>query len=97
MLFSFWPKLFVIFVDMRLVKEIPHSRFKIQIHQYNSKYIVKIELGQYEQTYKISETDVNGLEEVERMLTTELLRKSLLRFIEMREDWEDGFNKKNIQ
>lgn len=80
---------------MRLVKEIPHSRFKIQIHNYNARYIVKIELGQYEQTFKISESDVNGLEEVEKMITTELLRKTLLRFIEMRKDWEDGFSIKN--
>jgi len=82
---------------MRLVKEIPHSRFKIQIHQYNAKYIVKIELGQYEQTYKIGESDVNSLEEVEKMITTELLRRALLRFIEMREDWEEGFSKKNTK
>ncbi|GAB5419253.1 MAG: hypothetical protein Crog4KO_32970 [Crocinitomicaceae bacterium] len=82
---------------MRLVKEIPHSRFKIQIHNYNARFIVKIELGQYEQTYKISESDVSGLEEVEKMITTELLRRTLLRFVEMREDWEDGFSKKNIK
>lgn len=82
---------------MRLVKEIPHSRFKIQIHNYNAKYIVKIELGQYEQSYKVSESDVNGLEEVEKMITTDLLRNTLLRFIEMRKEWEDGFQKKNLK
>ena len=58
---------------------------------------MKIELGQYEQTYKINESDAGGLEDVEKMVTTELLRKSLLRFIEMREDWEDGFSKKNLK
>lgn len=82
---------------MRLLKEIPHSRFKIQIHNYNSRYIVKIELGQYEQTYKIGESDVSGLEEVEKMITTDLLKRTLLRFIEMREDWEDGFKQKNTK
>lgn len=82
---------------MRLVKEIPHSRFKIQIHNYNARYIVKIELGQYEQSYKIAESDVNGLEDVERMITTDLLRNSLLRFVEMRKEWEEGFTKKNIK
>ena len=82
---------------MRVVKEIPHSRFKIQIHNYNGKYIVKIELGQYEQSYKIAESDVSGLEEVERMITADLLKKSLLRFIEMRSEWEEGFQKKNLK
>ncbi len=82
---------------MRLVKEIPHPRFKIQIHNYNAKYIVKIELGQYEQSFKIGESDVNGLEDVEKMITTDLLKNTLLRFIEMRKEWEDGFQKKNTQ
>jgi hypothetical protein len=80
---------------MRLVKDVPHSRYKIQIHQYNGKYIVKIELGQFEQSYKIGDTDVSGPEEVERMITTELLDNAIKRFIEMRTDWENGFKKKN--
>ena len=79
---------------MRLVKEIPHERFKIQVHQYNGKYIVKIELGQFEQTFKIGDTDVSGLEEVENMITTDLLSNAIKRFIEMRADWEVAFAKK---
>lgn len=81
---------------MRLVKEIPHSQFNIRIHQYNGKYIVTIGLGQFEQTYRVGDTDVNGLEEVEKMITTELLRNSLLRFIAMRDEWEQAFNNKNL-
>ncbi len=80
---------------MRLVKDIPHDRYKIQIFNYNSKYIVKIELGQFEQTFKIGELDVNGLEEVERMITPQLLSNCLNRFIEMRTDWELAFKSKN--
>ena len=80
---------------MRLIKEIPHSRYKIQIHQYNGKYIVKIELGQFEQTYKIGETDVDGPGDVENMVTEELLNNAINRFIEMRKDWEEAFTKKN--
>ncbi|MDC3252915.1 hypothetical protein OAU25_01550 [Crocinitomicaceae bacterium] len=80
---------------MRLIKEVPHPRYKIQIHQYNGKYIVKIELGQFEQSFKISETDVSGPKEVENMITNNLLRNAIGRFVEMREDWENGFKKKN--
>lgn len=80
---------------MRLVKDIPHERYKIQVFQYNGKYIVKIELGQFEQTYKIGETDVFGLEDVERMISKELLSNSLKRFLEMRSDWENAFKNKN--
>jgi hypothetical protein len=80
---------------MRLVKDIPHDRYKIQIFNYNTKYIVKVELGQFEQTFKIGELDVNGLEDVERMITPELLTNCLNRFLEMRKDWELAFKSKN--
>lgn len=80
---------------MRLVKEVPHERYKIQIFQYNGKYIVKIELGQFEQTYKIGETDVNGIEDVEKLITPLILSNSLNRFVEMRTDWNLAFNEKN--
>jgi hypothetical protein len=80
---------------MRLVKEIPHERYKIQLFNYNGKYIVKIELGQFEQTFKIGETDVEGPKEVEYMITPELLSNCLKRFIEMRSDWESAFTNKN--
>lgn len=80
---------------MRLVKEIPHQHYKIQIFQYNGKYIVKIELGQFEQTYKIGELDVFGMEDVEKMISEELLNNALKRFVDMRSDWEKAFKEKN--
>lgn len=80
---------------MRLVKELPHERYKIQIFQYNGKFILKIELGQFEQSFKIGDTDVYGVEEIEKMITPELLKNSLQRFIEMRNDWNNAFLEKN--
>ena len=80
---------------MRLVKEIPHERYKIQIFQYNGKFILKIELGQFEQTYKIGELDVDGLADVEKMVTDDLLKNSLERFLKMRDDWGIAFKEKN--
>lgn len=80
---------------MRLVKDIPHDRYKIQIFEYNNKYTVKIELAQFEQSYKIGATDVYGVEDVEAMITPELLSNALKRFVEMREDWAEAFKQKN--
>lgn len=76
---------------MRLVTDIPHARYKIQVFHYNSKYIVKIELGQFEQVYKIGELDINGLEDVVKMVNEDLLKNCLERFIAMRSDWEKSF------
>jgi len=80
---------------VRLVKDIPHEKYKIQVFQYNGKYILKIELGQFEQSYKIGELDVDGLEDVENMITDKLLKNTLNRFIEMRSDWLEAFKLKN--
>ena len=81
---------------MRLVKDIPHEKYKIQLFQYNGKYILKIELGQFEQTYKIGDTDVYGVEDVEKMITPQLLKNSLNRLVEMRADWGEAFTNKNL-
>src|SRR5690554_7448511 len=64
---------------MRIVDTIPHERFKIQIFSYNSKYTVKIELGQFEQSYKIGELDVMGVADVKAMITPEFLSNCLKR------------------
>ena len=82
---------------MRVIEEIPHPRFKIQIFSYNAKYILKIELGQFEQSYKIGELDVMGLEDVKNMISHDFLSNCLKRFVDMRSDWESSFRNKNIQ
>lgn len=81
---------------MRVIADIPHARYKIQVFSYNGKYLVKIELGQFEQLFKIAESDVNGLEELKRMITDQLLRNSLDRFLSMRTDWEEAFKNREI-
>jgi hypothetical protein len=53
---------------MRIVKEIPHSQLKITLFFWNGKYLIKLEAGMYEQTYKVSEQDVMGDEEITKML-----------------------------
>ncbi|MBW7867574.1 MAG: hypothetical protein H3C31_04520 [Brumimicrobium sp.] len=82
---------------MRVIDSIPHPRFNIQIYSYNSKYTIKIELGQFEQHYKIGEMDVMGIDEVKAMITTEFLNNCLKRFVEMREDWRKAFEGKNTK
>lgn len=79
---------------MRVIADIPHPRYKIQVFNYNAKYLVKIELGQFEQTFKIAETDVQGLEDVKKMITDDLLKNCLQRFVSMRSDWEEAFKNK---
>lgn len=72
---------------MRLIKQIPHERYLIQIHQYNGKFILKIELGGYEQVFKVSEFDFD-IVKLEDKLSNEFLKNCLDRFLSMRSDWE---------
>ena len=78
---------------MRIIAEIPHPQFKISVFSWNSKYIIKIELGNYEQVFKIKEEDVTGLEDVKKIITDNFLEKSLKTFIEMRASFSEEFNK----
>ena len=79
---------------MRIVKQIPHDRFLIQIHQYNGKFILKIELSGFEQVFKIAETDLQDIDLIEKNLNPEFFSNCLTRFIEMREDWNQLINQK---
>ncbi len=56
---------------MRTVAEIPHSDFKITVFAWNNKYIIKLEKGNFEQTYKVSEMDTNGDEDIHKLINDE--------------------------
>ena len=76
---------------MRVVEEIPHPHFKITIFSWNAKYIIKIEAGQFEQCFKISEMDVSGVGDVKKMLSAPFMENVTKRFIEMRKDFADAY------
>ena len=73
---------------MRFVHDIPHPQFRMGLYAWNGKYIVKIEAGPYEQTYKVSEMDIAGADSVEAMLDEPFLAGVARRFQEMDADWQ---------
>jgi len=81
---------------MRIIAELPHPDFKISILNMNNKFIVKIEQGVYEQTYKIAEADlVDGVDSIFEILDEAFLKTVLSRFIEMRKDFKETYNRYN--
>jgi hypothetical protein len=63
----------------------------------NQKYIVKIEQGTLEQTYKISEMDLtDGVNSVFELLDDEFLKTVGARFTEMRKDYKDAYYRYNF-
>lgn len=81
---------------MRVIAELPHPDFKISILSMNQKYIVKIERGVYEQTYKISEMDLtDGVNSVFELLDEAFLAKVGERFKDMNRDFKDAYGRYN--
>ncbi|WP_428331364.1 hypothetical protein [Mucilaginibacter sp.] len=81
---------------MRIIAELPHPDFKISILNMNRKFIIKIEQGNLEQTYKIAEADLmDGVNSVFELLDEALLKTVAARFIEMRKDFKESYNRYN--
>ena len=55
----------------------------ITIFQINDKYIVKLEAGPMEQTFKFTNEEVNGADEIKKILDDEFMRNVIERFNEM--------------
>ncbi len=69
---------------MRVIATIPHTEMRISIFGMNHKYILKLEWGPLEQSYKWDEYDFQNLEEfINRVQTSDLLSISLDRFKQM--------------
>ncbi|MCB9189059.1 MAG: hypothetical protein H6599_07230 [Flavobacteriales bacterium] len=76
---------------LRTVTKIPHPKLDISIFLRENKYIVKIVLDQYEQIYRMSANDVTGMEDMEKMVSEEFLKKVWMRFVEMSQDLNAAF------
>ncbi len=69
---------------MRVIDEIPHELFKITIFSYNAKYILKFELDNFEQVYKVSEGDIAGVADLKNMVNETFLDEVFESFLAMR-------------
>jgi len=68
---------------MRVVGEIPHSDCKITIFSWNNRYLIKLEQGLLEQTFKVNEFDISGESEIYRIVDQAFIQEALQRFAEM--------------
>jgi len=81
---------------MRIIAELPHPEFKISILNMNQKFIIKIEQGTLEQSYKIPDMDLtDGVNSVFELLDEEFLKTVAARFADMRKDFKDTYFRYN--
>ena len=72
---------------MRLIKQIPHEHFLVQLHQYNNKYILSITLDDYEQSFKVPAENISDTNLLEAALTPAFYSACLQDFLNMRTRW----------
>jgi hypothetical protein len=84
---------------MRHVADIPHPAVKITLLAWNSKFLLKLEQGNLEQTYKVAELDLTtGTDaEVRELLDEEFLAAAIARFQEMRADLQAAFDRHELR
>lgn len=78
---------------MRIIGEIPHPDCKITIYAWNSKYLVKLEKGNLEQTFKIPEIDLSAEAELHEIIKGEFVQDAMIRFKSMGESLKTAMNK----
>ncbi len=76
---------------MRLIRNIPHELYQISIFEWNNKYIVKVESGPYEQSYKI---DVLEIEEsdIPFLINKAFMQTVTQRFNQMHQDFSEAMD-----
>ena len=75
---------------MRHVADIPYPQVKITLFAWNGKYLLKLEQGLLEQTYKVPELEMSGIAppdvEIRQILDDEFLQAAVARFRLMHDD-----------
>ncbi|MBX2894505.1 MAG: hypothetical protein KF763_03625 [Cyclobacteriaceae bacterium] len=68
---------------MRIIKELLKGDIKITLYYWNNRYLLKLEWGFFEQTFKIHEWDVTSEADIDEILNDEFLAAATSRFNEM--------------
>ena len=78
---------------MRVVGEIPHPSCKITILAWNNRYLLKIEQGLLEQTYKINEYDLAGDHDLHTIADETFIQNALAVFEQMRDNLQQAMER----
>ncbi len=78
---------------MRIVATVPHPKVKISVFQMNNKYLLKMEAGPYEQTYKIYEDEIQSMEQIQAICNEAFMQTVIRRFEAMHADFEEALKK----
>jgi hypothetical protein len=74
---------------MRVVKELNKEGVRISMFEWNNKYILKFELGNMEQTFKVPSMDVLEESDLEDLIQGQFFENVKKRFDEMHQSLQN--------
>lgn len=78
---------------MRVVGEIPNEDCKITIFAWNNRYIIKLEQGFLEQTFKLNEYDILSEAELYNIIDSKFIQAAVQRFKDMNISLSDAIGR----
>lgn len=81
---------------MRVIREVSYPEFKVTFFSWNNRYLIKLEQGLLEQTYKINQFDLAGEEDLLRILDADFIREQNLRFMDMHRSLQDAITRNSL-
>lgn len=68
---------------MRIIGEIANVSCKITLYHWNNRYLIKLEKGFLEQTFKVNQFDVSSENDLLKMVNEHFISEALNRFDSM--------------
>ncbi|MBX7163344.1 MAG: hypothetical protein K1X49_06595 [Saprospiraceae bacterium] len=74
---------------MRHIGNIPHKNLVINVFKNDNKYILKVEIGPFEQVYKFLESDkIKGFQDIENLVNLEFTDSAFAIFDKMNAEYK---------
>jgi hypothetical protein len=68
---------------MRIIGEIPNPNCKITLFSWNNRYLIKLERGYLEQTFKVDQFDLTSEKDLIALVNNSFIQQALARFDSM--------------
>jgi hypothetical protein len=78
---------------MRIIGEIPNLTCKITLYHWNNRYLIKLEKGYLEQTFKVDQFELSSEKELIRIVDEGFIQKALDRFEAMEQSLAEAVEK----
>jgi hypothetical protein len=72
---------------MRIIGEVPHPNCKVTLFNWNNRYLIKLEKGPLEQTFKVNQLDIESEAHLYQLVNDAFISEALALFDNMEAAW----------